>query len=196
MTLNLLLPLFNVKLRILICSIFELTRVSILLFEICYLLDIFVIVLIGLCCYWLREHVSRLCRMMHVLSLSLQEVFQNRMWLLWDLVLRLISLALMRSWWLHGRATQVMRKDIQNICLFLRVWPEVGVRESGRWSTDLTCLLIVGCIDVSFSSATLLKALEGTNVGLKCWFSLRKCRFREVAVLRDGFLTATSWSVL
>jgi hypothetical protein len=51
MTLNLLLPLFNVKLRILICSIFELTRVSILLFEICYLLDIFVIVLIGLCCY-------------------------------------------------------------------------------------------------------------------------------------------------
>ena len=79
-------------------------------------------------------------------------------------ILRLVSLAVMCTGGLDGGAIQVRVYALQNICLFLRVRAQVGVREARGGATDLACLLVIGRVDVTFASAALLKALERAQV--------------------------------
>jgi hypothetical protein len=79
-------------------------------------------------------------------------------------ILRLVSLAVVCTGGLDGGAIQVRANELQNVCLFLRVGAQVGVREARGGATNLTCLLVIGSVDVTFASTALLKALERAQV--------------------------------
>ena len=79
-------------------------------------------------------------------------------------ILRLVSLTVVCTGGLDGGAIQVRANELQDVCLFLRVRAQVGVREARGGATDLACLLVIGRVDVTFASAALLKALERAQV--------------------------------
>ena len=142
---------------------------------------------------FLREESLRVAKYVRVLGL--QEVLKDWVRLIWQPILRLVSLTVVRTGRLNCGAKDVMDHRLQNICLFLRIRAQVRIREARRGTTNLTCLLIVSCVYVTFSSATLLKALERAEVWFKSRLRLWQSRFREVAILWHRFLSSSAWGI-